>query len=222
MAGQGSRFNNLNYKDPKPLIQINGLMMFEHAISNFPKSDKNYLVINENISDNKKFNDYVKKNNINYEVVKTPNFGQAHSLYLFLENTTINEPFFVGPCDTVLKLNEFLPGDIDFCAITSTPSKFQSKNTEKFGFYDKDNDFFISKKNIDIKNHEVILGAFYFKNKDIFFNAYNEMILQNELINGEYYLDTIGNYINNSKNFYIKDFFSIGTPEELKDNIKKI
>ena len=97
-----------------------------------------------------------------------------------------------------------------------------SKNTEKFGFYDKDNDFFISKKNINIKNHEVILGAFYFKSKDIFFNAYNEMISQNDLINGEYYLDTIGNYINNSKNFYIKDFFSIGTPEELEDNIKKI
>ena len=48
------------------------------------------------------------------------------------------------------------------------------------------------------------------------------MISQNDLINGEYYLDTIGNYINNSKNFYIKDFFSIGTPEELEDNIKKI
>ena len=53
MAGQGSRFNNSNFKDPKPLIQINDLMMFEHAISNFPKSDKNYLVINENISNNK-------------------------------------------------------------------------------------------------------------------------------------------------------------------------
>lgn len=36
MSGAGSRFANAGYRDPKPLVKVDGRCMIEHVISMFP------------------------------------------------------------------------------------------------------------------------------------------------------------------------------------------
>ena len=226
MAGKGERFLKSKLLTPKPLIEINQKLMYELVLSSFPKSDKDYLVISSSIEENIKYKESVEKNKkISSITVKTPNKGQAHSLFLFLEKVNINDSFFVGPCDTILKLNNFSEENYDFIFLTSIPTKYQIDNTEQFGFYDEENKKFISKEKIKVTNHKVLLGGFYFKNKNIFIECYKKMVNNNDKANGEFYLDKIGNYIDNElkiKNLIVNSALSLGTPEELKKNLHKI
>ena len=226
MAGKGERFLKSNFTTPKPLIEINKLLMYEIVLNSFPKSDKDYLVTSSLIEENIKYKESIKKNKkISSVTVKTPNKGQAHSLFLFLEKVNVNESFFVGPCDTILNLNNFTDEDYDFIFITSVPTKYQIDNPQQFGFYDEEKKKFISKEKIKVTNHKVLLGGFYFKNKNIFIECYKKMINNNDKAKGEFYLDKIGNYIDNKvkiKNLVVSSPLSLGTPEELKNNLRKI
>ena len=44
LAGRGSRFSKFGYKDPKPLIDVNGLPMIVQAIKCLPQSNNNVFI----------------------------------------------------------------------------------------------------------------------------------------------------------------------------------
>ncbi len=45
MAGAGSRFKKAGYKNPKPLIDVDGKAMIERVIENIGLEDANYIFI---------------------------------------------------------------------------------------------------------------------------------------------------------------------------------
>ena len=51
MSGQGARYQKAGYREPKPMIPINGKPMILRLLSNFLSSWKYYFVIAENHHD---------------------------------------------------------------------------------------------------------------------------------------------------------------------------
>ena len=120
MSGKGKRFTDAGYSLPKPLIPVLGRPMFIKSLKSFPKLDKWFFVISEDILNNEVFVKSLEGFQFNYELIslKKTSQGQAESCYLAVNKIEKNTPFFVGPCDLEL-LNE-----IDL----STP--FESSNRD--------------------------------------------------------------------------------------------
>ena len=45
MSGLGKRFVEMGYKDPKPLIIVDGLPIIEHVVNLFDKKNDKYIFI---------------------------------------------------------------------------------------------------------------------------------------------------------------------------------
>jgi CTP:phosphocholine cytidylyltransferase-like protein len=58
MAGEGQRFKDAGFTNPKPLIEVNGLPMIVRALKCLPKALKNILVVRTDTLD---INEFKKK-----------------------------------------------------------------------------------------------------------------------------------------------------------------
>ena len=48
MSGQGNRYRQAGYQEPKPLIPVNGVPMISRLLENFPQSWPSVFVMAEN------------------------------------------------------------------------------------------------------------------------------------------------------------------------------
>ena len=98
----------MDYRAPKPLIQINKSPMLKLATDTFPRSKKWCFVINTN--DNR--NNRIKKliNSIDYDSkivgVKKTTEGPASSCYLSKDYVNNEENLFISSCDYLTIFNE--------------------------------------------------------------------------------------------------------------------
>ena len=49
MSGKGQRFKDEGYKNPKPLISLEGKTIIEKVINNFPHTDKWIFTVNKEV-----------------------------------------------------------------------------------------------------------------------------------------------------------------------------
>ena len=61
MAGRGSRFSEIGFKEPKPLIDVNGKPMVIQAVNCLPKSKNNVFICLKSHVDKFKIDDQLRK-----------------------------------------------------------------------------------------------------------------------------------------------------------------
>ncbi len=221
MGGKGSRFSEVGFKEPKPLIKINNKPFFYWAtrsITKFLDVDLTYVVLKEHVV-NFNIDQEIKKYfpEANIVVIDEVLNGAVLTCLEGIKNINDDLPIVFNDCDHMFICNDFYSlvnnDKIDKDGILLT---FNS-NEAKFSYLDIDENNLV-KRTVEkevISNH-AICGVYFFRNKDIFKDSVAEYLKKCNY--QEYFISGVYNIMiaNNYKVSYIDTdvHVSFGTPDE--------
>ena len=241
MAGAGSRFSIRNYKNPKPLIDVNGMPMVIQAVNCLPTTtNKIFICLQEHI-DKYKINDTIKSfyNNTSIFGINKITDGQACTCEIGINNSDINldNPILISACDNgvyydVNKYQELvdnIDNDVIIWSFRNNPTSKNNPNMYAWMEVDEnDNILSVSCKKFDenkhnIKTSHVIIGTMFFRKAKYFMDGLYENYKNNIKSNNEFYVDDI---INQNikmglkvKVFEVKNYICWGTPDDYETYI---
>lgn len=223
MAGKGSRFADVGYTFPKPLIEVNGKPMIQVVVENL-NIDANYIFI---VRD-----EHYEKYNLQYLlnliapdctiVIESGELsGAAYTTLLAQEYIDNDKPLLLANSDQFIEWNSN-----DFMY------KMESENYDgsiltfeathpKWSFVKVDENDFVTevaeKKPIsNIAN----VGVYYWNRGSDYVKYAKQMIEKNIKLNNEFYVAPVYNEAilddYKIKNYRIEKMWGIGTPEDLK------
>jgi 3,4-dihydroxy-2-butanone 4-phosphate synthase len=224
MAGAGTRFKEVGYRLPKPLIDVSGKPMVQRVIENLNIDGKYIFVVRQEHCDKYSINTLLKKLVPNCEIVVTNSLteGQACSALLASKYIDDSEPLLIVNVD-----NYFVWDTENFLHVVQNPGikgaiftfKDSSGNANwSYARVDKDENVLeIAEKRVISDN--ALAGAFYWRRGSDFVEYTNQMINENKRVNNEFYIAPVFNEIikdgKTIKNYTIDDMKSMGSPLEL-------
>jgi NDP-sugar pyrophosphorylase family protein len=248
MAGRGSRFSELGYDLPKPLLPIKNNFMVVESVNCLPETDKKvFICLDEHVKkysiDNK-----IKKSFINSEVIVLSEVteGQACTCEIAIKELNINlsDPILISACDNgVYYNNEKYQSLLDDETVDIIVWSFRNNQTSKlnpnsYAWLDVDNNdniHYVSCKKFiyddPLKTHAII-GTMFFRKGKYFIDGLNENYIENIRTNNEFYVDDVLNQCVkqglNVKVFESENYICWGTPNDFltynywEEHFKKI
>jgi len=235
MAGSGQRFIDTGYKDPKPLIKVNGKRIIEYILDMFDDTDEFIFICNEKHIQNTNMSEVLMSLKPNCKktilTMKDHKLGPVHTVMESLDLIDDEEEVIVSYCDNPHiwdreDFNKFLKEkNPDGCILTHTGVHPHSLNTTKMAFLKVDGDKLveIKEKSCYTDNHlneHASTGVYYFKHGKYIKKYFSEMIKHNIHYNGEYYVTLVYNLLvkdNLFVSYYDTPFVMVfGTPEEVR------
>jgi NDP-sugar pyrophosphorylase family protein len=232
LAGRGSRFSKVGYKDPKPLIDVSGKPMIIQAANSLPNSQKHIFVTLQEHLDSYPLERTLKDEYKNTKIVSIDEVteGQAITCSLGLQEVNKDASLLIAATDNSMIFNhdqyQKLIEDEGVDAIIFTfRHHVSSKNNPKmYGWVkaDKENNATGISVKIPISENpyedHAIVGTFWFKKVDFFNKALKGLLEKDIKVNGEYYVDSLmGELIDlglNVKIFEVDDYICWGTPND--------
>ncbi len=229
MAGLGSRFTNAGFTTPKPLIEVDGIPMFQKALSSI-----------EQITAEKTFHFVIRQEHVNTQgldklitgalpeaiITTLPKMtrGAVETALATRKSLEPSEGLIVMDCDLWFHsagYNKMVEDSLnDVSDIGGGLLTFKADNPRySYAKFGADGIVTETAEKRVISNH-AITGAYYFATAKTFTDAADKL-LQQPLSNTmpEYYLSLLYNIlINEGKKIQatsVDDFASFGTPEEL-------
>lgn len=229
MAGEGSRFLAGGWDTPKPLIELHGKTLFEHALSSIdidvPKK-YSFIVRQEHI-DKYRIDEKIKAilpcANV-FSVSKTTR-GAVETCLIAREAIAEEDAVLVMDCDLEFrsktyteKIKEILskkPGEVDGGVLISFDA-----NDSRYSYAavdDKYNVVRTAEKQV-ISRH-ALCGAYFFSTSAAFLYAATALMQEAEFSHPEFYVSLLYNYLlqRGERVTLTKtdEYYSYGTPEEL-------
>lgn len=234
MAGRGSRFQQVGYVDPKPLIPVEGKSMIERVIANLtPVAEHRFIFICQ------------REHLFNYPIetsllaaapgcvvlsVDGVTEGAACTVLIAREYIKNDEPLMIANCDQLIdaSIDEYLSTlssrSLDGLIMTMTASD------AKWSFVKMTEEGLVSRVvEKEVISDEATVGIYNFARGQDFVNAADEMVRKKMKVNNEYYVApvyeqmiakkaSIGTY-----NIGQVDagMYGLGTPEDLEAFLKK-
>jgi NDP-sugar pyrophosphorylase family protein len=232
LAGRGSRFAKVGYKDPKPLIEVSGKPMIIQAANSLPNSENYIFVTLQDHLDNYPLEKTLKEQFSNAKIISINEVteGQAITCSLGLKDADEKASLFIAATDNGMIYNhkkyQKLVDDENVDAIVFTfRHHVSSKNhPQMYGWVktdNKDNAIRVSVKvpiSGDPYNDHAIVGTFWFKKVEFFNNALKNLLDKDIRVNSEYYVDSLmGELIDlglNVKVFEVDNYICWGTPDD--------
>lgn len=226
MAGSGKRFLKAGYKNPKPLIDVNGKPMIERVIENLtPKRREHkffFVVQADHFTEELR---QILMRTKNYEIILLSSYTEGATESALKAMIDQKKPVLLASCDQLIdwKVDDFLDSvhGLDGALVT------YKTDAPNHSFCRCENG-----KVVEVAEKEVIsdqgnIGIYYFGNGLNFLNASKLMIYANDRFNGEFYNSKIYNHMiqmgnDNIENYEINPATAhvIGTPESLNDYTK--
>jgi len=206
MAGAGSRFFNVGYKDPKPLLDVEGLPMVIKAVQDLPQTSKKIFICQNEHLNNYKIRETITEYFDNTEIlgINYVTEGQACTCELAFKNYDIplEKPILISACDNgiyydINKYNELIEDENVDAIIFSFSNHPTSKlNPQMYAWLDVDENNYIKRTSIkkpfnDCENKYAIIGTMLFKKASIFLEGLELIYKDNIRTNGEYYVDNL-------------------------------
>ena len=226
MAGCGSRFKNMGYDVPKPLIEIYGKPFFYWSTISIKKfvqlKSLTFVVLKEhieNFSIDKEIHKYFKDANI----IALPDVTEGAVITSMKGVEEINDdlPLVFNDCDHLFKstsFNNFINNEFD-TNISGALLTFEA-NEPKYSFIKKDsNENVIQTAEKVVISNEAICGCYYFRNKNIFLESSNKYLTKCNY--NEYFTSGVYNVMIEN-NLLIKSFKTdfhvpFGVPSEYQE-----
>lgn len=233
MAGEGKRFKDEGYSVSKPFIEINGKPMIVKALECLPKAEKNILIFRKDVISLDKLwkilNPIFKK--VELIGIDYLTDGQASTCLLAADIIDNNDSITVGACDIGVSydtnsFNKALENHQNL-VWTYKGNPNAQKNPHMYGWVEA-----LKNKEIvqvhckkpfsrNLERDPIVSGIFTFNKASYLFDGIQKMYDNNDKVNGEFYLDNVINHLKNpSINFEVNQFYSWGTPSELKQYLK--
>lgn len=235
MSGQGTRYMKAGYKDPKPMIPVNGIPMIERLLSKIPFDWGCTFVLAENHRQSG-LPELLSKLRPHGQILFVPphQVGPSYPLQESLTTLPSDASILVSYCDYGLvwdahQFQEFVSyTDCDACLLSykgfhahylsPTPYAYSKLHGEKV--------VQVKEKGSFTENREqeyASCGAYYFKNKNLLEEALKYQLAKDIKVNGEFYTSLTVEALLQAKPeahvrvFEIPYFFQWGTPDDLKD-----
>ena len=232
LAGRGSRFSNLGYKDPKPLIKVSGKPMIIQAANSLPKSDSNIFVTLEEHIKNYPLQNILTKEYPDSKIISINQVteGQAITCSLGLNDVDENSSLLIAATDNGMLFNnqdfDNLINDSSVDAIIFTFRNHVSSrnNPNMYGWVKTKNKNDAVEVSVKIPISEnpyddhAIVGTFWFRNVELFNIGLKKMVSENTRVNNEFYVDTLMGVLIKLKYkikiFEVSDYICWGTPND--------
>jgi len=236
MAGKGSRFSEQGYKNPKPLIDVDGKPMIIKAVDCLPQTNKKIFICLKEHVEQYKIDNILKEYYKNTEVlsIDTTTEGQACTCELGINefNIDLEKPILISACDNGVyydtqKYIDLVNDENNDIIVWSFRNNQTSKvNPNMYAWLKVDDNNFIEnvscKKFIyddPLKTHAII-GTMFFRKAKYFIDGLNKNYINNIRTNNEFYVDDVLNQ--NIKDglklkvFEVKNYICWGTPDDYK------
>ena len=232
LAGEGRRFKEAGFSEPKPFIDLNKSFMLELVLENlYYKNIEFYLIMRREHLDSN--NHKIKKLRDRFPIrvftVETLTDGSLKTIMQIEKLIDIPSPIIVANCDQLVDFNlkDFILDAKERKLDGSILTFKDDERNPKWSFVlknDKGNVVQVAEK--QPISSEASVGIYYFARGKEFVSAANEMIKLNDKVNGEFYTcpvynylisqdKLIGSYIVNRDNFH-----GLGTPSDLETYLK--
>lgn len=231
MAGEGSRFLKEGWNTPKPLIELNGLPLFRHAINSVALSEVpmkySFIVRQEHIDQygiDRGIRSYLPDANV-FSVAKTTR-GAVETCLMAASAIAEDDGVIVMDCDLEFSspaFNDAVRKKLSQPAEQSNGGLLVSFHSEdpRYSYAQTDASGLVvrtAEKEV-ISNH-ALCGAYFFSTGRGFLSAARRLLNEPVFSKPEYYVSLLYNYlISNGEEVYIAEmekYCSYGTPEELK------
>lgn len=225
MAGNGSRFTKAGFEIPKPLIPISSfknISMIELVIKNINLSGEYIFIVQEEHYKKYNLDNFLNSVCPNSKIILTNGLteGAACTVLLAKEYINTDEEILIVNSDQYMDWNreEFLSSikkSIDGCILT-----FESDNPNCSYVKLKDN--YVSEvAEKKLISNIATVGIYFWKKGSDFIKYAEQMINKNIRTNNEFYICPVyQEAIEDNKKievFNIIKYWSLGTPENLKD-----
>lgn len=232
MAGNGSRFFQAGYTNPKPLIDVNGKTMIQTVVENL-NIDAHYIYVVRSEHRIKYNLDFLLKSiTPGCKIIEVESLTQGAACTALLAKEFINndQPLLFANSDQYIEWdsNEFMykmqETDVDAGILTfrATSPKWSFVSLDDLGFVNR-----VAEK--EAISDIATVGCYYWKHGSDFVKFAEEMVEADIRVNGEFYICPVFNQaIQASKKisiFPVNAMWGLGTPEDLKsylDNFSEV
>ena len=234
LAGRGSRFMKLGYKDPKPLIEVSGKPMIIQAANSLPDSqNQTFVTLKEHL---KKYplekiikSEFIKAKITSIDEVTK---GQAITCSMGLQDVDINSPLLIAATDNGMiydnnKYQKLIESNnVDAIIFTFRHHVSSKNNPQMYGWVKTDNKYNAEKVSVKVPisnnpyEDHAIVGTFWFKKVQYYNQGLQNLLKKKITINNEYYIDSLMDELIklgfNVKVFEVNDYICWGTPDDYK------
>lgn len=195
-SGNGQRFKDAGYEEPKHLIPVLGVPMIKRVLACIvPDQDYSVQVITK-------------------DKLKSPSRGAVETILNAHINP--NEPLLIANCDQLVDIDveELMNTELDGVIATfeSVLPHHSYVKTDEYGIITE-----IKEK--EVISHQAVTGVYYFSRAEDFIEASKAVIATDERVKGEFYVSSaLAKMIRDGKKLTTYDCPSVmlGTPAELR------
>ena len=234
MSGQGNRYREAGYSEPKPLIPVNGTPMISRLLENFPEGWPTVFVMAENHRDTELPAVLSKERPLGKQMfVEKHSKGPGFAALKGLEQLDPELPVLLSYCDYAMvwdssRFAHFVDDtQCDACVISyrGYHAHYRSPLQYAYSRLQGERIVEVKEKGSFTANREeefASSGGYYFKSAKLLKRAIEYQMSQNLELNGEYYSSlTVEALLRmdpkaHVRVFEIPAFFQWGTPEDLQ------
>jgi len=238
MSGVGQRFINAGYKDPKPLIDVDGVPMIHHVIDLFSNKDNFHFICNEKHLAETNMKEILLKKVPTAKITSVSNEGRkgpVHAVSFVFDTIDDNEEVIVSYCDygTVWDYDRFLDdmrnnncdgGIASYIGfhphMLGSDNYAFMKHTDKWVTDIQEKQPFTNNKMEEYASN----GTYYFKNGKILKHYFQKLMDLDMNLKGEYYVSLVYKLMiqDNLKVriFEIEKMLQWGTPNDLEEYLQ--
>jgi UDP-N-acetylglucosamine diphosphorylase / glucose-1-phosphate thymidylyltransferase / UDP-N-acetylgalactosamine diphosphorylase / glucosamine-1-phosphate N-acetyltransferase / galactosamine-1-phosphate N-acetyltransferase len=234
MAGEGSRFAEAGYADPKPFIDVHGMPMIERVMENVKMPNANFILVARS-THMQNYMHVIEKMRLKYSIdiilIDKLTEGTACTIlsaFKLINNTT---PLLIVNSDQIvdMPIADYITDCFDKKADGSILCFEDSEMNPKWSFAKINEAGFVT----EVKEKEAIsnlatVGIYFFAKGIYYCEGAIEMIVQNDRVNNEFYTCPVYNYsIKDDKKILTytiaqSAMHGLGTPADLNIYLKKI
>ena len=223
MAGRGSRFYDVGYKDPKPMIQVCDMPMIEFVVNNLtPKkyNPKFIFICQESILTNDKFKSFIKNLQNEYEIIPINYItnGAAETVLLARDLIDNDDHLMIANCDQFVDIE--IDSYIDFAFQSEGCIMTMYADHPKWSYIKYENELIVDVVEKEVVSNDATVGIYNFKFGKSFVYGADQMIRKDRKVNDEFYVAPVYNeLLENGMKIAIYDItgkmHGLGTPEDL-------
>ena len=236
MAGNGSRFTEAGYTNPKPFIDVNGKTMIERVMHNLDfkgsEYEVNYFLIakQEHLNQEQEVVKYLQeKYNLTFITIDQTTEGAACTVLFARKHINNSDMLIFANSDQIVDfeikdlVDDVLNKNLDGSILTF----IDQEQSKKWSYAKIDEDHLVER----VAEKQVIskyatVGIYLYRKGSTFVDGAIDMIINNDRFNNEFYVCTTYNYVVKYGhkigiyNIDHKKMHGLGTPEDLEQYLK--